>query len=308
MGGFFRFAREVYSTEVAEERLRDLYGDVRLGGLGGYEESAVGDDRFTIADVRLSGEFQVQADVDTITLAYSTPGYEWRVGREEGTLDREPAVFQPREPMASRIGGATLVTTVSFEPGALSDLATAIYGSSVRPWFAGQRPASAALGAYWMRLVPLIRDGALLENDLSRATAYHVLAVAALDGFRLSGDATLRRQGARTGLDAYRRACRFIDEHLSLPITIADIAAAAGVTEAELVLAFRGHSPQSWGPAEHLRRGRLAAAHLDLVNGDPTRGDEVRVIAARWGFPHPGRFAELYRDVYRTNPRYVLER
>ncbi|MGH1550350.1 helix-turn-helix domain-containing protein [Leifsonia poae] len=308
MGGFFRFAREAYSTEVAEARLRDLYGDVRLGGLGGYEEAAVGEDRFTIVDVRLSGDFQVQADVDTITVAYSTPGYEWRVGREEGRLDREPAVFQPREPMASRIGGATLVTTVNFDPGALSELATAIYGMSMRPWFTAQRPASAASGRHWMRLVPLMRDAAVLENDLSRATAYHALALAALEGFRLSGDASERRHGARTGLAAYGRACRFIDEHLSLPITIADIAAAAGVTEGELALAFRGHSPQSWSPAEHLRRARLAAAHLDIVNGDPTRGDTVQAIAARWGFPHPGRFAELYRDVYRTNPRYVLER
>jgi AraC-like DNA-binding protein len=75
-----------------------------------------------------------------------------------------------------------------------------------------------------------------------------------------------------------------------------------------LTAAFVTHAPLGLTPAQYLRRTRLAAAHRDLVNGDPTRGDTVREIALRWGFPHPGTFAKHYRDAYGSNPRWVLDR
>jgi AraC-like DNA-binding protein len=307
MPGFFRSTLQTTSTAGAEERLRELYGDVQLGGLGRYGERAIGDSRFSIAEVRLCGEFDVHADVDAVTVAFSTPGYAWRVRRDEGLLDAEPAVFQPDEPMSSRISGDTTVTTVTFDPAALAALAAALYGE-VDLRFAGQRPVTAGYGSLWRRLVPVIADGALLENELTRATAYHALAVAALEGFRLSGERASRTSTAESRLHAYRRAARFIDEHLTLPITLADVASAAGVDEAELEAAFRAHSPRGRSPLEQLADARLAAAHRDLVAGDPTRGDTVQAIAEDNGFPHPGRFAEAYRRAYGVSPRSVLER
>lgn len=308
MSGFFRSSLQATSTATAEQRLRELYGDIRLGGIGGYAERAVGDAAFTIAEVQLDGDFEVHAEVDTVTFAYSSPGYRWLVGRDEGDLSAEPAVFQPGEPMSSRIAGPTVVTTVTFPRAELADLASALYGSPTDAWFEGQRPVSRASAGVWMRLVPLVQQSGLLDNDLTRATTYHSLAVTALESFRLAGDRPARALSAAEGQRAYARACRFIDDHLSLPVSIADIAAAAGVSEARLAEVFRGHSPVGWDPAEQLRRGRLAAAHRDLADGDPSRGDSVGGIAARWGFPHQGRFAQLYRSVYQVNPKYVLDR
>ena len=78
-------------------------------------------------------------------------------------------------------------------------------------------------------------------------------------------------------------------------------------TEA-LVRAFRAHHPLGLTPTEYLRRTRLAAAHADLLRADPTAGDTVREIAARWGFAHPGRFAAAYRAAYGVPPKHTLDR
>ena len=47
-------------------------------------------------------------------------------------------------------------------------------------------------------------------------------------------------------------------------------------------------------------------AHHDLHVGDPSRGDTVAAIAARWGFAHAGRFAIQYRDQYGRSPSTTL--
>jgi len=39
-------------------------------------------------------------------------------------------------------------------------------------------------------------------------------------------------------------------------------------------------------PMGYLRRIRLDHAHRELLTADPSRGDTVSAIAARWGFAH----------------------
>lgn len=93
MSGFFRSTLRAETSERAEERLRELYGDVRIGGVGKYEERVLGDERFSVARVTLDGAFDVEATCEGVTFATSTPGYAWRVGRDEGDLSRRPACF-----------------------------------------------------------------------------------------------------------------------------------------------------------------------------------------------------------------------
>ena len=72
--------------------------------------------------------------------------------------------------------------------------------------------------------------------------------------------------------------------------------------------AFRANHPAGLTPAQYLRRTRMNAAHPELQDADPGRGDTVKGIAARWGFTHPGRFAQYYRQVYGTTPSRTLDR
>lgn len=48
----------------------------------------------------------------------------------------------------------------------------------------------------------------------------------------------------------------------------------------------------------YLRGVRLDRVHLELS----TRGGAVTDVAARWGFFHPGRFAQQYRDRFGELP------
>jgi transcriptional regulator GlxA family with amidase domain len=101
-----------------------------------------------------------------------------------------------------------------------------------------------------------------------------------------------------------RRAVAFIDGHASLPITVTDVARAAGVGPRALQLAFAHHLGCS--PMTHVRRVRLEGAHRELQAADPTAGDTVAAIAARWGFARPDRFAAAYRAAYGAPPSHTL--
>jgi transcriptional regulator GlxA family with amidase domain len=145
------------------------------------------------------------------------------------------------------------------------------------------------------------------ESELIAGSAYRWIATCVLELFRLHGDRTTRTATAAALLAGYRRAIRFIDDYASLPITVDDIAEAAGLPTRQLDAAFRWHSPTGGNIRDELRRARLDAAHRDLLAGDPTRGDTVRDIALRWGF-RPGTFAQEYRNQFGRNPRWVLDR
>jgi transcriptional regulator GlxA family with amidase domain len=102
---------------------------------------------------------------------------------------------------------------------------------------------------------------------------------------------------------AVRRAAAFIDAHASQPITLADIAAAAGVTGRALQYAFRRHYDTT--PTGYLRRIRLERARQELLAADPAR-ESVTAVAYRWGFVSPGQFSAAYRQAYGVTPDQTL--
>lgn len=101
-----------------------------------------------------------------------------------------------------------------------------------------------------------------------------------------------------------RRATEFIDTHAGEPIGLSEIAAAAGLGPRGLQHAFARHRDTT--PLGYLRQVRLERAHRELQGADPTRGDTVAAIAARWGFPHPSRFSADYRRRYGRYPSTTL--
>jgi AraC-like DNA-binding protein len=166
-------------------------------------------------------------------------------------------------------------------------------------------------GQYFGALLVMAQQTAetdLFAEPILRASLYRALAVALLESYRLIGDRRGRTITAEGRLRRYRLAQQFIDDHASLPITVEDVARAAGASTLELEDIFRGHSPSAHGISASLRRTRLAAAHDDLVKADPTLGDTVRDIAERWGYADPSTFAKHYRTAYGVNPKQVLDR
>ncbi|MBM2621844.1 AraC family transcriptional regulator [Actinoplanes sp. LDG1-06] len=102
-----------------------------------------------------------------------------------------------------------------------------------------------------------------------------------------------------------RRAVAYVDEHAAEPLTVEEIAAAAGIGTRTLQVGFRRHLDTT--PAAYLRHVRLQRAHRDLQAADAARGDTVADIAYRWGFANLGRFAGYYREAFGRRPSQTLQ-
>ncbi|MEV4130686.1 helix-turn-helix domain-containing protein [Dactylosporangium sp. NPDC049742] len=71
-----------------------------------------------------------------------------------------------------------------------------------------------------------------------------------------------------------------------------------------LQYAFARHHQMS--PMQYLRRVRLARAHQDLLDVDPTTGATVTAIAARWGFANHSRFTASHHATCGEPPSTTL--
>ncbi|WP_412735433.1 AraC family transcriptional regulator [Krasilnikovia sp. MM14-A1259] len=172
--------------------------------------------------------------------------------------------------------------------------------------FASMNPVTPALGRHfratmrYLHTALLARESAL-ANPLVLTGAIDAAAAAALAAFPHTPHHH-GRQWIRSG--AVRRAVEFIDANPARPLTLADIAEAAGTSVRALQAGFSRHLDTT--PMLYLRRVRLAHAHRDLQCADPDTG--VAQVARRWGFGHLGRFAAYYRTAYGQSPRLTMRR
>src|SRR5690606_17849051 len=101
----------------------------------------------------------------------------------------------------------------------------------------------------------------------------------------------LQRVGSAAGPRYVRRAQEHARAHLDGPLSLADLAAAAGVSARALQAGFRESeccSPMTW-----VRDQRLDRVRAELAAAEPGDGTRVTDVALRWGFAHFGRFAQL---------------
>ena len=298
-------------ADEAERTLRELYGHVELAGDDfGYAEDMVAEPRFALGSVVFDGTFQCVAESRAITVTCApAAGYAWESGRESGELSRAPALFQPGTRLTARVDHVHARTLV-LDPVELERLARVTYADDrLRLRFDDPHPVSDETARLWLRTYDAAASlSASFDSASLRAEALRLLSVATLEAFRLTGDRVRRHETVAALRTAYHRATGFLDDHASLPVTPADAAEAAGVSVRDLERAFAAHGVEGVTPGRYLRRTRLAAAHMDLVDADPTRGPGVTDIALRWGFPHVGRFARHYRDAYGVDPAVTLHR
>jgi transcriptional regulator GlxA family with amidase domain len=95
-----------------------------------------------------------------------------------------------------------------------------------------------------------------------------------------------------------------MDTHAGQPVTVTEVAAAAGTTARALQYAFRRHYDTT--PTGYLRRVRLERAHRQLQAADPITGATVAEIARQWGWANPAHFATAYRKRYGMAPSHTL--
>lgn len=276
-----------------------------------YRETREGDERLTVARLSVGGPFSTWGDTEVFGVVQVRGArYDWSTSDDQGSGLEGPVLFRPGHP-ALVVAAPLEATNVYLTAGVLQEIADTVYGlERTRVAFASSRPTSPALGHYWSGLARWAADAEIsahLGEPLVRADLTRRLAVGLLECFPLTADRELRTLSMAAQARRYRIAVAFLDDNAQLPVTVEDAARAAHTTTTALVRAFRAHHPLGLTPGQYLRRVRLAGAHADLVAGDPTAGDTVTAIAARWGFPHRGRFAAAYRDTYGVAPRRTLD-
>ncbi|MFE4951910.1 AraC family transcriptional regulator [Leifsonia sp. NPDC056665] len=165
-------------------------------------------------------------------------------------------------------------------------------------------------GAEWWQIVRMLCETArspdgLLDNQILRGQFESLL----MDGLLLAADHPFRESldsdGSPTAPPVIRRAIQFVDENAWLPITVSDIAAAAGVGYRTLQRGFIDHLGTT--PGTYLSRVRLEEAHKDLLAG-AVRTTTVASVASKWGFHNLGRFATRYRQAFGVSPAETLRR
>lgn len=178
--------------------------------------------------------------------------------------------------------------------------------------FPSLRPISPAHEQLWRSVERHVREdiaahGALLHNDLVWDAATRHLIGTLLTAFPNSTLGLEQPTDGAPPLPAtIRRAIAYMEEHLTEPFSLADVANAARLSPRGLQDAF--HRILGRTPTQELRMLRLEAARADLVAADPSDGDTVGGIAQRWGFVHVARFSAAYRERYGESPRETLQR
>lgn len=276
-----------------------------------YRLSRAGDDRLAVSTVHVGGTMSLWGDTETFTVAHVRGiRYDWQIGQQTGSAAAGSSVlFRPEHPSLSVIEDAD-VTLVHLSVGLVQEIADTVYGTKAPVAFDSCTPVGSRWGRYWSGLVRYgagVVSSEAFQEPLVRAELTRFLAVGLLECFPLAGDREVRYLSMEAQTRRYRVAVQFFDDHAGYPITVEDAARAAGTTTAALMRAFRANDPLDLTPAQYLRRTRLEAARRDLEAGDPTVGDTVQKIAARWGFTHRGRFAQYYRQLYGTTPSHTLD-
>jgi AraC-like DNA-binding protein len=141
-------------------------------------------------------------------------------------------------------------------------------------------------------------DDALLHSPLARSTFEQFVITALLFSHPHNYSAELQGDTRRAASRDVRRAIDYIEGHLTAPITLADIATAAGVAGRVLFKHFRRCTGTS--PMAYLRDARFQRVREALRKARPS--DRIVDIAALWGFDHIGRFAIEYRRRFGEKP------
>ncbi|MFX4292915.1 AraC family transcriptional regulator [Streptomyces bohaiensis] len=216
-------------------------------------------------------------------------------------------ITQPDEPYTGEVRAARY-TVAMFDPALLTQVAELGAGAQGPVRLTGNRTISAEANRRLGAGLAYVRDHVLSaaeDNDLVVATAARHLAAVTLASLpnTATEEAPQRLDSRDAHSETLRRAMVFIDENAHRDIGLAEIAAASFVTPRAAQYAFSRHAGTT--PLGYLRRVRLAGAHDALRAGGPGLVS-VTSVAAEWGFPHPGRFAALYRSVYGVPPSTTL--
>jgi len=142
----------------------------------------------------------------------------------------------------------------------------------------------------------------LLTNEIAIRSFEENLALALLLGLPHNYTERLGRQKAAAAPGNVKRAEAFMRANAGTPLTIAQIAEAAGCSVRALQIAFQRFRGTT--PMRVLQQARLEQARTEMLRADRT--ESLARIAAEHGFSSPTRFAQSFRGKYGVYPSEML--
>ena len=248
-------------------------------------------------------------DSDIYGLSFALTGQTraWLPGLREdiSTFGEFGRIIQRRAQTITIEGDDACVLTLSIPRSVIQDALERHLGDSVDRMVefhpkvrANGGAASTLLRAMMFAAAELGEPQCSLTHPAVAARFEEFIAHTMLTGLPHNFTEILQAQRSAAAPRSVIRAIEFIKTHAAEPLTIADIAAAAGCSTRALQLAFRAWRDTT--PMRELNRVRLDYAHADLLKLGPNC--TVTEIALKWGFGHPGRFAQQYARAIGQSP------
>lgn len=260
---------------------------------------------FECHDVRLPAQLQFDVeDHDTVVIA------ALQAGTVTATRDAHGVSYRRGDVFLSTFPGAhyRCHTDHVWAHAVTIPVRVLAESAGIAPWslrFLSGNPVSASAARQWVKTLDsverLLADP-VTANPIVLGNAGRMLAARVLEVFPATRTPGTDHPG-RLVPTFLRRAIAYMEENAATDIGIADIAAAVELTPDGVTYLFRRHL--GVGPLEHLRRIRLDHAHRELLDHNPDT-TTVHRIAARWGFPSPRAFEQIYRGFYGQDPQVTL--
>ncbi len=234
-------------------------------------------------------------------------GQEYAFTAEQGTIiPAGPETF-----VSYRNDCETLA--VLLNRSKLADLCTKLLGREIEQpvEFDKQFSLESAAGQSWLRLVRYAADELSHPLSMTRqmpAAAQQLeqmMGSALLLGHSHNYSAALLQPQPAAAPYYVKRAEAYIEARFAEPLSLADIAAHAGVSARSLQNGFQTF--RNMTPMAFLRLIRLRRAQEALLRADPALAT-VTQIALSCGFSHMGEFAGLYRRTFGEMPKQTLWR
>ena len=313
-----RFEFATSDVDRAHEALRETYSDHEVQLRGDAEHFAYR--QLTAVAGPLAAD-QVQHTMNVAVTAEPLPcltsllvvhgDLAIRAGREETALGPGDVAL-PRLGVPLSVDWDDLRVHVIRMPLAeVARVAAERWGTDAAAFrFESMTPVSAEMSTYWRDTITYLHRAFTephppMASLLVRAALIEFAAVAQLAVFPHTAiPAGQLRSPGQVAPAALRRAVAFIDAHAEEPVTLTQMAEAAGITGRALQMAFMRHYDTT--PTGYLRRVRLERAHRELRDADPSDGTTVAAIARRWGWANSSHFAVAYREAYGRYPRHTL--
>jgi AraC-like DNA-binding protein len=172
-----------------------------------------------------------------------------------------------------------------------------------------QSPLDTEAGLSWRRLMDYGSaeyghpESLVRQFPAARQSLEQMLITGLLLSHRHTYSDLLRNPQSSAAPFYVRRAEEFIEAHCSEPLSLADIAAHAGVSARSLQNGFQSFRHMT--PMAFLRSLRLQKVHHALLAADPSVST-VTEIALTFGFTHMGEFGSAYKREFGVMPRQSL--